>query len=88
MKAEKLADVRGTIATYTVDHLAYSLAPPTIGVVIDFDGGGRFACELTDASPDEVAVGNRVEMSFRKINESGGVANYFWKARPLEDETA
>ncbi len=31
--------------------------------VIDFDGGGRFQCELTDVDPATVAIGDRVEMT-------------------------
>jgi hydroxymethylglutaryl-CoA synthase len=82
MKAEPMADAAGTIATFTVDHLAYSPSPPTVFAVVDFDAGGRFSCELTDVSPDEVAVGSRVEMTFRRITTAQGIHNYFWKVRP------
>ena len=37
-----------TIATFTVDRLAYTPSPPLVAAVLDFDGGGRFRCELTD----------------------------------------
>jgi 3-hydroxy-3-methylglutaryl CoA synthase/uncharacterized OB-fold protein len=73
----------GTVATFTIDHLAYSPSPPVLAAVVDFDGGGRFSCELTDASPDQVAIGARVEMTFRRIITAGGIHNYFWKARPI-----
>src|SRR5439155_143280 len=46
MAPERLADVPATIATFTVDRLAYSLSPPVVAAVIDFEGGGRFQCEL------------------------------------------
>jgi uncharacterized OB-fold protein len=82
MQAERLADVAGTVATFTIDHLAYSLSPPVIGVIVDFDGGGRYRCELTDADAAEVAIGDRVEMTFRNVYTAQGVHNYFWKARP------
>jgi hydroxymethylglutaryl-CoA synthase len=82
MRPERLADLPGTVATFTVDHLAYSLSPPVIGVIVDFDGGGRYRCELTDASAAELAIGDRVEMTFRRIYTADGVHNYFWKARP------
>jgi hydroxymethylglutaryl-CoA synthase len=78
-----LADRPGVISTFTVDRLAYSLSPPTIDAVVDFDGGGRFTCELTDCSVDDVAVGTRVEPTFRRMFTAGGVHNYFWKARPI-----
>jgi 3-hydroxy-3-methylglutaryl CoA synthase len=83
MQQERLADVPGTVATFTIDHLAYSLSPPVIGVIIDFDGGGRFRCELTDAKASELSIGDRVSMTFRRIWTAQGVHNYFWKARPL-----
>jgi 3-hydroxy-3-methylglutaryl CoA synthase len=86
MERIALAGQPGTIATYTVDRLAYTLSPPMIDTVVDFDGGGRFTVELTDASPDEVEIGKRVEMTFRRLYTSQGVHNYFWKARPIHGE--
>ncbi|HLI53729.1 MAG TPA: OB-fold domain-containing protein [Acidimicrobiales bacterium] len=77
-----MADQAGTIATFTIDHLAYSPSPPVIAAVVDLDAGGRFSCELTDADPQAVAIGDRVEMTFRRTVTAGGVHNYFWKARP------
>ena len=58
-------------------------SPPLVAVVIDFDGGGRYRCELTDVDAETVAIGDRVEMTFRRTYTSGGIHNYFWKARPL-----
>jgi uncharacterized OB-fold protein len=85
MEPQRLADVRGTVATYTVDHLAFSLSPPMVGAVIDFDGGGRYRGEMTDMDPGAVAIGSRVEMTFRRLYTAQGVHNYFWKARPVLD---
>ncbi len=70
------------IATYTLDHLAYSLQPPVVAAVLDFEGGGRLACELTDVEPAKVAIGDELEMTFRRLYTGQGVHNYFWKARP------
>jgi len=84
MAAEPLADVPATIATFTVDRLAYSLSPPVVVAVIDFEGGGRFQCEMTDVDPRAVKIGDRVTMTFRRLYTSGGVHNYFWKARLIE----
>ena len=78
-----MADQQGTVATFTIDHLAYSPSPPVIAAVVDFDGGGRFSCELADADPQRVAIGDRVVMTFRRTITAGGVHNYFWKARPI-----
>lgn len=77
-----LAGKTGKVATYTVDRLAYSPSPPMIDAVVDFEGGGRYTLEITDASPDEVDIGVEVEMTFRRLFTADGVHNYFWKAKP------
>ena len=46
------ADTEATIATFTVDRLAYSPSPPIVFAVVDFDGGGRFPVELTDVDAE------------------------------------
>jgi hydroxymethylglutaryl-CoA synthase len=83
MAPEPLADVPATVTTYTVDRLAYTPSPPVLMVVLDFDGGGRMRCQLTDAATHEVRIGLRVEMTFRRLVTAAGVHNYFWKARPI-----
>ena len=88
MVPERLADVPATVATFTVDRLAYSLSPPVVAAVVDFDGGGRFRCELTDVDPEAVAIGDRVEMTFRRLFTADGVHNYFWKARPVRAQAS
>jgi uncharacterized OB-fold protein len=88
MSPEPLADTPATVATFSVDRLAFSPSPPVVLAVIDFDGGGRFQCELTDVDPASVRVGDRVQMTFRRIFTANGVHNYFWKARPLQQEEA
>ena len=86
MAPEPLADVPATVTTYTVDRLAYTPSPPMLMVVLDFDGGGRMRCQLTDAAEDEVHIGLRAEMTFRRLVTAAGVHNYFWKARPVRRE--
>jgi hydroxymethylglutaryl-CoA synthase len=82
MEPYPFADRRARVATFTLDRLAYSLNPPTVDVVVDFEGGGRFLCEMTDCDPEKVAIGDEVEMTFRRLFTAGAVHNYFWKARP------
>jgi hydroxymethylglutaryl-CoA synthase len=81
MTETRLASTMGTVATFTVDRLAFSPSPPLVDAVINFDGGGRYALEVADADPDRLAVGSRVELVFRRLFTAGGVHNYFWKAR-------
>jgi uncharacterized OB-fold protein len=51
-------------------------------LVIDLDGGGRVYLQGTDSAEDEITVGARVALTFRRLHESGGNRNYYWKARP------
>jgi 3-hydroxy-3-methylglutaryl CoA synthase len=80
-----LADQRGTVTTFTVDKLVYSQSPPVVFAVVDFDDGERLPVELTDVAADDVEIGMRVEMTFRRLFTADGIANYFWKARPLRE---
>jgi hydroxymethylglutaryl-CoA synthase len=83
MEAAPMADIPATIVTFTIDKLAYSPSPPIVFAVVDFDGGGRFPVELTDVDPDAVKIGDRVEMTFRRLFTADGIHDYFWKARPV-----
>jgi len=88
MEPAPLAGSPGTVATFTVDRLAFSPSPPLITVVVDFDGGGRYTLEVADAAPDEIEIGTRVEPTFRRLYTVEGIHNYFWKARPVLDAAA
>ncbi|MGH9092280.1 MAG: OB-fold domain-containing protein, partial [Acidimicrobiales bacterium] len=74
-----MADAQGTVVTFTVDRMAYSPSPPVVFAVVDFDGGGRFPVELTDVDADTLAIGDRVEMTFRRLYTADGIHDYFWK---------
>jgi hydroxymethylglutaryl-CoA synthase len=81
MTATPVAGMGGTVSTYTVDHLAYSPSPPVVQAVIDVDGGGRCTLEIADAVPERLAVGSRVNFTFRRLFTAAGIHDYFWKAR-------
>ncbi len=83
MEPAPMADVGGTIVTFTIDRLSYSPSPPIVFAVVDFDGGGRFPVELTDVDATDVRIGDRVEMTFRRLFTADGIHDYFWKARPV-----
>jgi 3-hydroxy-3-methylglutaryl CoA synthase len=85
MDAAPMADVQGTIAVLTVDRIAYSPSPPIVFAVVDFDDGGRLPVELTDVDAAALKMGDRVEMTFRRLFTADGIHNYFWKARPVRD---
>lgn len=83
MKEVPFANQRGKVATYTLDRLAYTLQPPMVMAMVDFDEGGRVEIEVTDCEPDSIEIGMELEMTFRRLFTADGVHNYFWKARPV-----
>jgi uncharacterized OB-fold protein len=83
MDAVPMSEVQGTVATFTIDRIAYSPSPPIVFAVVDFDGGGRLPVELCDLDADALAIGDRVELTFRRLFSADGIHNYFWKARPV-----
>ena len=59
--------------------------------VVDFNGGGRALCMMTDRKIEDVRVGLPIEMSFRKLDVIDGIHNYYWKSMPVRvpsDEAA
>ncbi|MFM8302799.1 MAG: OB-fold domain-containing protein [Actinomycetota bacterium] len=83
MDPAPMSEIAGTIATFTIDRIAYSPSPPIVFAVVDFDGGGRLPVELCDLDADSLKIGDRVELTFRRLFTAEGIHNYFWKARPV-----
>ena len=83
----RLSDKLGTVFTYSLDHLAGTVDTPLAIAVVDFEAGGRVLCMMTDREVDEVKIGLRVEMSFRKLRVVNGIHNYYWKAVPVRQVT-
>jgi len=78
-----LSEKKLSVFTYTQDNLATSVDPPVIVGVVEFEGGGRAAFDITDRDPQEVKVGMEVEFTFRRLFFNRGIHNYYWKIRPL-----
>jgi len=78
-----LADKVGRVVTFSHDYLASSPDKPITVGVVDFEGGGRLMCDITDRDPKEIQVGMAVEMTFRVLRSVGGIYDYWWKAKPL-----
>jgi len=76
---------KGQVFTFATDRLSPSKNPPTMSAVVEFEGGGRMITELTDCEPDALKIGMPAEITFRKMNQSTEMIDYFWKARPLMD---
>ena len=81
----EFADRPARVKSFTGDLLAVSVDPPAIYGMVEFVDGGRFMADFTDCSLDDMAVGQPVEMTFRRKyhDEERGFSGYFWKAVPL-----
>jgi len=81
------ADKKGRVLSYTGDLLAASYDPPELYGYVEFDGGGRFMCNFTDCTLEDLKVGAPVSFSFRKkyYDEKRDIHGYFWKAVPLKE---
>lgn len=73
-------DKRGRLTTYSADYLTISLSPPEIAAVVDFEGGGRMMCNMTDVDAEALKIGQELEMTLRRMFTAGGIHTYFWKA--------
>jgi 3-hydroxy-3-methylglutaryl CoA synthase len=73
---------RGTVFTFTVDHLIANFEHPLPMAVVELEGGGRLYLQVTDFDVAEVEIGLPVRLTFRRLHDGGGNHNYFWKVRP------
>jgi len=85
MEGYRFSDKRGILFSYTEDRLAFSVCPPQIYGMIDFEGGGRYIFDITDCEPGSLEVSMPLEMTFRRkyADEVRGIYGYFWKAMPV-----
>ena len=85
MEDYPFSDKIGSVKSFTGDHLAFSIDPPAIYGLIDFDGGGRLYLDITDGDLETLEVGAAVKMTYRRryTDKRRGVIAYYWKACPL-----
>lgn len=75
----------GTIIASTVIRVAPSQfvdEAPYAMAIVEMDDGARITTQVVDCKPEEVVIGKRVKLEFRKIQEEGksGVICYGYKA--------
>lgn len=77
---------KGTILSYTIIHISanqFKLLTPYAVAIIETDEGARITATITDSNFEDLKIGARVELVFRKIMEEGasGIINYGYKAK-------
>ncbi len=85
MEPYRFADKIAKLFSYTSDSLAFSVSPPEMYGVINWDGGGRYLLDITDSEPESLKIDMPVEMTFRKryVDQAHGILGYFWKVKPV-----
>ncbi len=76
----------GEILSYSIVHdssPAFKREIPYVMALIKLDEGPSITAQVVDCNPDEVDIGRRVHMVFRKIREDGknGIIEYGYKFR-------
>lgn len=79
---------RGKIYSCTVVHFAakgFEDQVPYVLAIVELKEGPRLTAQITDCNPDEVKIGDEVEIVFRRMGEDGpeGMIYYGYKARKI-----
>ncbi|NOZ80160.1 MAG: Zn-ribbon domain-containing OB-fold protein [DPANN group archaeon] len=87
---------KGTVETFTIirtpttDPEGENIEVPARSIpyvmgIIRLEEGPRLTAQIVDARPEDVRIGDRVELVFRKLLEKGpkGVIQYGYKFRPV-----
>jgi uncharacterized OB-fold protein len=78
----------GTILTFTVTRVGpsqFAASTPYAVGIVELDGGVRVMTQLADCQLDELAIGQRVRLEFRRIQQDGeaGILCYGHKCVPV-----
>lgn len=76
-------DVPARVFSFSHDYVMETTDPPVTVTFVDFEGGGRLMCDMTDRDPAAVSVGMPLEFTFRRLYYVGGIYNYWWKCMPV-----
>ncbi len=88
MEPYNFQDVPAKVFSFSHDWVMQTLDPPVTVAFVDFEGGGRLMCDMTDRDPAAIEVGLPLEMTFRRLYYINGIYNYWWKCRPVRSQTS
>ena len=86
---EKKLSGKGEVVTYTIIHTApenFEEQVPYPIAIVKLDEGPLVTAQIVDCPLDEVAIGMKVESTFRRIQEEGytGAIYYGYKFKKRE----
>ncbi len=79
---------RGKIVSYTVVHVppnGFEIQTPYVIAIVELEEGPRVTSQITDCNPEDVKIGDEVEIAFRHMGEEGkdGIIYYGYKFKPI-----
>jgi hydroxymethylglutaryl-CoA synthase len=83
MEPYNFCDLPAKVFSFSHDYVMETMDSPVTVTCVDFEGGGRIMCDMTDRDPAAIKVGLPVELTFRRLYYAGGIYNYWWKCRPV-----
>jgi hydroxymethylglutaryl-CoA synthase len=83
MEPYNFLDVPAKVFSFSHDYVMETADPPVTVTFVDFEGGGRLMCDMTDRDPAAIEVGTPLEFTFRRLYYVGGIYNYWWKCQPV-----
>lgn len=80
---------RGKIVTYSVVRAGaegFEEQVPYILAIVELDDGPRLTTQIADCGPNEIKIGDEVELTFRRVSEDGkdGVIYYGFKFKKIQ----
>ena len=60
-------DTPAQVFSFSHDYVMQTVDPPVTVTFVDFEGGGRIMCDMTDRDPAAIKVGVPLEMTFRRL---------------------
>jgi len=85
MEDYRFSDKEGSVFSYTGDMLSFSFDPPQVYGITRFKGGGALWVDFTDCKIEDLKVGMKTRMTFRRkyYDAKRGISGYFWKILPV-----
>ncbi len=79
----------GTVYSYTIVHAppqGFELHRPYIVAIVQLDEGPKLTTQIVDCKRDDIKIGSKVKMTFRKIQDGSkeGIIHYGYKFKPVE----
>ncbi len=79
---------RGKIYSYTITYVpsnGFEDQVPYVLAIVELEDGPKITTQVTDCDPNDIKIGDEVEIVFRRMGEEGeeGVIYYGYKARKI-----